>query len=185
MTQLYLLAATANVWVLVAILAAAFAVQLIAGELPCPLCVMQRIALMLVALGPLHILLRARNGTLTPRDAAVGNGITIIAALIGTLASGRQVLLHILPGDAGFGSPMFGLHLYTWCLVAFACQIAAAGAMLIATGWLDEKPIRWRATNATAIALAAMVAVNLLSIVAEAGFHWDLPGDPVHYLLFK
>jgi hypothetical protein len=29
------------------------------------------------------------------------------------------------------------------------------------------------------------VAVNLLSVVAEAGFHWDLPGDPVHYLLFK
>ena len=60
MSRPYLAAATLNVWVLVLVLAAAFAVQLILGELPCPLCVMQRVALMLVALGPLHILLRAR-----------------------------------------------------------------------------------------------------------------------------
>ncbi|HEX5863801.1 MAG TPA: disulfide bond formation protein B [Casimicrobiaceae bacterium] len=52
MPQLYLLAAAVNVWVLVLILSAGVAVQLIAGELPCPLCVMQRIALMLCALGP-------------------------------------------------------------------------------------------------------------------------------------
>jgi disulfide bond formation protein DsbB len=185
MTRLYLLAATANVWVLIAILAAAFAVQLITGELPCPLCVMQRITLMLVALGPLHILVRARGGALTSRDAAVGNGIAIIAALLGAAASGRQVLLHILPGDAGFGSPVLGLHLYTWCLIAFTCQIAAGGAMLVAAGWLDEKPVAWRATSATAIAFATVVAVNLLSVIAEAGFHWDLPSDPVQYLLFK
>ena len=60
MSRLYLAAATLNVWVLVLVLVAAFAVQLILGELPCPLCVMQRVALMLVALGPLHILLRTQ-----------------------------------------------------------------------------------------------------------------------------
>jgi hypothetical protein len=25
----------------------------------------------------------------------------------------------------------------------------------------------------------------LVSVIAEAGFHWDLPSDPVGYLLFK
>ena len=50
MARLYLLAVTLNVWVLVVILAAAFAVQFWSGEPPCPLCVMQRIALMLIAL---------------------------------------------------------------------------------------------------------------------------------------
>ena len=64
MARLYVLAAALNVWVLVLILAAAFAVQIIAGELPCPLCVVQRIALMLCALGPLYILLQARDGAL-------------------------------------------------------------------------------------------------------------------------
>ena len=181
----YLAAATLNVWVLVLVLAAAFAVQLILGELPCPLCVMQRVALMLVALGPLHILLRARAaGTLTCRDAAVGNGITILAALLGVIASGRQVLLHILPGDAGFGAPVLGLHLYTWCLIAFGCQIAASAVMLLATAWIEEKPVAWRPTGVTTLAFAAIVAANLLSVVAEAGLNWDLPADPVRYLLF-
>ena len=45
MARLYLLAVTLNVWVLVGILAAAFAVQFWSGEPPCPLCVTQRIAL--------------------------------------------------------------------------------------------------------------------------------------------
>ena len=184
MTRLYLAAATLNVWVLVLVLAAAFAVQLIVGELPCPLCVMQRVALMLVALGPLHVLLRARHGALTVRDAAVGNGIAILAALLGVIASGRQMLLHILPGDAGFGAPVFGLHLYTWCLIAFACQIAASAVLLLATEWLDDKPVEWRATRVTALAFAAIAAANLLSVTAEAGLNWDLPSDPVRYLLF-
>jgi disulfide bond formation protein DsbB len=184
MTRLYLAAATLNVWVLVLVLAAAFAVQLILGELPCPLCVMQRVALMLVALGPLHILLRARGGVLTCRDAAVGNGIAILAALLGVIASGRQVLLHILPGDAGFGAPVFDLHLYTWCLVAFGCQIAASAVMLLATAWLQDKPVHWRATGVTTLAFATIVAANLLSVIAEAGLNWDLPSDPVRYLLF-
>ena len=185
MARLYVLAAALNVWVLVLILAAAFAVQLIAGELPCPLCVVQRICLMLCALGPLYILRQAHDGALTYRAVAVGNGIAIIAALVGAVVSTRQVLLHILPGDQGFGSPLFGLHLYTWSLIAFVCQAAASALMLIAAAWLKEEPVSWRIANVTAIAFAVIVFANLLSVIAEAGFNWDLPSDPVRYLLFK
>jgi disulfide bond formation protein DsbB len=181
---LYLAAATLNVWVVVLVLAAAFAVQFIAGEPPCPLCVMQRIALMLVALGPLYILARAHAGKLSARDAAVGNGMAILAALLGVTASGRQVLLHILPGDPGFGSPVLGLHLYTWCLIAFGCQVAASAVLLLAAPMLDDTLVTWPGARPSAIALAVIVAANLLSVVAEAGFNWDLPGDPVRYLLF-
>src|SRR5436309_7130076 len=115
MVPLYLLAATLNVWVLVLVLAAAFGVQLISGEPPCPLCVLQRIALMLCAIGPLYVLVQSRAGALSCRDLAVGNGLSILAALLGAAISTRQVLLHILPGDPGFGSPVLGIHLYTWC----------------------------------------------------------------------
>jgi len=186
MTALYLLAATVNVWVLVLILTAAFAFQLIAGEPPCPLCVVQRIALMMCALGPLYLLRQARDHVLTSRDVAIGSGIAIVSALLGATASTRQVLLHILPGDRGFGTPFLGLHLYTWCLVAFVSQIAASGLMLIGSAWLKEdERIAWRITNATAGAFVAIVAANLLSVIAEAGFNWDLPSDPTGYLLFK
>ena len=185
MARLYLLAATLNAWVLVLVLAAAFAVQLILGEPPCPLCVVQRIALMLCALGPLYVLMRARDGALSARDVAIGSGIAIVSALVGAVTSTRQVLLHILPGDAGFGSPVLGLHLYTWCLIAFVCQIAASAVMLIGVAWLEAERVSWRMTSVTAAAFVAIVAANLLSVIAEAGLAWDLPSDPVGYLLFK
>jgi disulfide bond formation protein DsbB len=185
MAQLYLLAVTLNVWVLVAVLAAAFGVQLWLGEPPCPLCVMQRTALILVGLGPLHILLRASNGLLTARIAAVGQGMAIVAAALGAVAATRQIFLHILPGDPGFGSPMLGLHLYTWCFIAFACQIVASAVLAIAAGGLADSKVTWSLTRVTAIAFAAIVIANLLSVIAEAGLHWELPENPVGYLLFK
>jgi disulfide bond formation protein DsbB len=186
MAQLYLLAATVNVWVLVLILTAAFGFQLIAGEPPCPLCVVQRIALMMCALGPLSVLRQSRDGVLACRDIAVGSGIAIISALLGAAVSTRQVLLHILPGDPGFGSPFLGLHLYTWCLIAFVGQITASALMLIGSAWLKENErMAWRMTNVTAGAFVFIVVANLLSVIAEAGFNWDLPPDPVGYLLFK
>jgi disulfide bond formation protein DsbB len=183
--RLYLLALTLNVWVLFGILAAAFAVQFWSGEPPCPLCVTQRIALMLIALGPLHILLRAYSEGLTSRAAGLGQGMAIIAAVLGALAAGRQILLHILPSDPGFGSPVFGLHLYTWCFIAFSAQIAASAVLLIAATRLEDGKIRGPMTMVTATVFAFVVAANLVSVVAEAGFHWNLPADPSGYLLFR
>ena len=186
MARFYVLAAPANVWMLILVLAAAFAVQLNTGELPCPLCVMQRIALMMCALGPLHILMRSRAGSLAVQDVAVGCGIAIVAALVGAAASSRQVLLHILPGDQGYGSPVLGLHLYTWSLIACACQIAASAIMLLGVAWLrTERSGYPPAVKFTVFAFALLVVANLLSVVAEAGWNWDLPADPVKYLIFK
>jgi disulfide bond formation protein DsbB len=185
MARFYLFAASLNVWVVLLILAVAFGMQLILGEPPCPLCVVQRIALMMCALGPLYMLLQARQGVLSYRAIAIGSGISIISALLGAAASTRQVLLHILPGDRGFGSPLLGVHLYTWSLIAFISQIAASGLMLIGAAWFKEQPVPSRITNVTAVAFLVFVVTNLMSVIAEAGFNWDLPSDPVGYLLFK
>jgi hypothetical protein len=37
----------------------------------------------------------------------------------------------------------------------------------------------------TAGVFVVIVVANLLSVIAEAGFNWDLPSDPTGYLLFK
>jgi hypothetical protein len=140
---------------------------------------------MLIAIGPLHILLRACAEGLTSRAAAVGQGMAIAAAVLGAVAAGRQILLHILPSDLGFGSPVFGLHLYTWCFIAFSAQIAASAVLLITTTWLEDGKARGPMTMVTATAFAFVVAANLISVVAEAGLHWDLPADPSGYLLFR
>lgn len=185
MSRLYLLAATLHAWTLILMLPAAFGVQIRLGELPCPLCELQRIALMLCALGPIYLLISNRRGELSFRALAISGGMSIIAGLIGAAISTRQVLLHILPGDAGYGSEVFGLHLYVWCLIAFVAHILASGLMLWGATWAkDLSPRRWRATGITIGVFVVFVLLNLASVIAEAGFNWNLPADPVKYLLF-
>ncbi|HEX3170344.1 MAG TPA: hypothetical protein VHQ88_07175 [Burkholderiales bacterium] len=41
------------------------------------------------------------------------------------------------------------------------------------------------AVKFTVFAFALLVVANLLSVVAEAGWNWDLPADSVKYLIFK
>lgn len=186
MTRLYLLAATANIWVLLAILTAAFVAQFTAGEAPCPLCVLQRVGMMLAALGPAHILLAARRGELEARDVAVGCGVTILGSAFGAAVAARQVLLHILPNDPGFGAPILGYHLYTWALIAFACNIVGAGIQMVGLAWFRPQPgIRASAAWVSVAALAMLLVANVLSVVAEAGFAWTLPADPTGYRLFQ
>ena len=43
----------------------------------------------------------------------------------------RQVLLHIMPGDAGYGSALLGYHYYTWAFIGFAVAIVLIAAMLL------------------------------------------------------
>ena len=166
-------------------LTAAFGFQLIAGEPPCPLCVVQRIALMMCALGPLYMLRQARDRVLSSRDIAVGSGIAIVPLC----SEQRPPNVRCAPHPArrsGFWNPVLGLHLYTWCLIAFISQIAASGLMLIGSAWIkEEERVAWRVTSVTAGAFIVIVVANLLSVIAEAGFNWDLPPGPVGYLLFK
>lgn len=186
MNALFTLALLGNAWVLLAILAGAFVAQFAMGEPPCPLCVMQRIAMMLAALGSCYTLLTAQREGLSARVVAIGAGISVLASLLGAAISIRQVLLHILPGDPGFGAPVFGLHLYTWAAIAFTCTVAAAGVQLLGLYWFSDTAMR-RVPGArlTGIALAAMLVANIISVIAEAGFAWSLPDNPTRYLLFS
>src|SRR3981189_2923994 len=105
------------------VLAAAFAAQLLLHELPCPLCLLQRIQFAVLAIGPI---LNVRFG---PRPSHYA--LSLLAAVAGFAFSTRQVLLHIMPGDAGYGTALFGYHYYTWALIGFATAIALLAAMLL------------------------------------------------------
>ena len=204
MSRLYLIAATLNALVLTFVLIAALIVQFMLGELPCPLCTMQRIAMMLCVLSPLFLLAQNRRAAITHRDLAIAGGMSIFAALLGVGVSGRQVLLHILPDDPGYGGTVFGMHLYTICLLVFICHALAAAAMLIGatmTGspaQLQRSPrsrqlqqlqqlqqLHWPVTKGIFFAFGLVVLINLLAVIAQAGWHWMLPPDPVSYLLLS
>jgi disulfide bond formation protein DsbB len=148
-----------------AVLAVAFFYQLALGELPCPLCLLQRSAFVALGLG---FLLNIRFGA-----SPAHYGLIVISALIGAGISLRQVLLHIRPGDPGYGTTFLGLHFYTWALAAFAGSMLYAGLLLFLEG---ANPSPQRASKAvdrlaaTAIWLfALLVAGNLVSTLLECG----------------
>ena len=116
------------------VLAAAFAAQFILHELPCPLCLLQRILFAALAIGPI---LNIRFG---PRPSHYA--MSLLAAVAGAVASTRQVLLHIMPGDAGYGSALLGYHYYTWALLGFIAAIVLLAAILLFDRQFEEDKAR-------------------------------------------
>lgn len=153
----------------------AFFWQVVYAELPCPLCLLQRAAFVMAGVG---FLLNVRYGA-----SSLHYAVVIASAAVGMIAASRQVLLHIAPGDPGFGSPFLGMHFYTWALVGYFALIVFSAFMLA----LDRRAI----DNAKPLvvgtaALVAMwlffvlVVANAASTTLECGFG-PCPDDPVEY----
>ena len=57
--------------------------------------------------------------------------LSLLAATAGAAFSTRQILLHILPGDAGYGTALLGYHYYSLALIGFAAAIVLLAAVLL------------------------------------------------------
>ena len=132
------------------VLAAAFAAQLLLHELPCPLCLLQRILFAMLAVGPI---LNIRFG---PRPSHYA--LSLLVAVAGAVASTRQVLLHIMPGDLGYGSALLGYHYYTWALIGFIAAIVLLAAVLLFDRQFEDDGAALPPTGA----LVAQIAVSLV-----------------------
>lgn len=108
------------------VLVLAYVYQFVLYELPCPLCLLQRVGFVAVGFGlGLNLLYGAR-----PRNYA----LVLIAAIFGISVSVRQILLHIVPGTGHYGSPVLGLHYYTWAGICFFLIILGTSIMLLFEG---------------------------------------------------
>ena len=133
------------------VLSGALYVRFGQGEFPCPLCMLQRYAMILSSLGAMWIVMQARRGTPDDRSLRAGTGV---GAARGTDRLGHlhpaDPAAHPSPGDPGYGSPMLGLHLYTWALITFfivAVFVAVALILVprgVATVW---GPPAWAASD--------------------------------------
>ena len=161
------------------ILAGAFAAQLLLQELPCPLCLLQRVMFALLAVGPI---LNIRFG---PRPSHYA--LSLLAAVVGASVSTRQVLLHIMPGDAGYGTALLGYHYYTWALIGFIAAIALLSVVLLFDRQFekDASPAPAGAFASLAVWLViALTAANVGSTLLECGFK-ACADNPVVYELLK
>jgi disulfide bond formation protein DsbB len=162
------------------VLAAAFAAQFVLHELPCPLCLLQRILFATLAIGPI---LNIRFG---PRPSHYA--MSLFAAVAGAVVSTRQVLLHIMPGDAGYGSALLGYHYYTWALIGFVAAIVLLAAILLLDRQFDDtapQPASRRAFAQAAVWLViGLTALNVVSTLLECGFG-ACADNPIVYELLR
>ena len=177
----------AHIWVLgyCGVLAGAFTIQFVMGEFPCPLCMLQRYGMLLSTLGALFIIMQARRGTLTPTRYMQGLGMGAIGALAGATVSVRQILLHIKPGDPGYGEPVMGMHLYTWAFITFFVVLLYVGAasMLAPRGIpkTSNEGASKVISNIVIIVFLALLVANVIAIIFLEGFAFVLPDDPTSY----
>lgn len=170
-----------NTMELVAILVSlfmAFGFQFILNELPCPLCLLQRVGFLFMAYG---LLLNLRFG-LRPSHYA----ITLISALYTSFVALRQVALHIVPGSGVYGSAIFGIHLYTWSFIASMLVVVATCMMLgVDRQYQKPSPLNMRLpllTNVLFGVLVFLIVANIGSVVMECGLA-VCPDNPVGYVL--
>lgn len=150
------------------ILVAAFYFQFVGNEEPCPLCLLQRLAIIGVMFGfclNSFYFLKARHFA-----------VIIIAAFIGVLFASRQVLLHIVPGTGSYGSDVFGFHMYVWSDIVFLCVILCSAVFLLLPARITESmgsttPRRKQPMYERLVIYAAilLVVANILATGAECG----------------
>ncbi len=154
--------------VIAEILTFAMTIQYRSGEIPCPLCLLQRVAMFGVCAG---IVLHFRNGY-----SARNDGISILFALFLLIVSARQTLLDIYPrpGHDYIGSAIFGIHMPVWSvLIAVAILLAFTLKTLVLGGESlrdEDKPeLMGSAAKWLSGYVIAICAINFVSVVLQCG----------------
>lgn len=162
------------------VLLAAFVMQFVFNELPCPLCLLQRFGFLAIAFG---FLLNFRFG-FRPSHYS----IILLGGLFTAFVALRQIALHVIPGTGAYGSAIFGLHLYTWSFI-LAMLIVVSTSLLLGVDRQYLQKIRksksWEyIVHALFASLLFLSVSNIVSAVFECGFK-ECPDNPMHYELLR
>jgi disulfide bond formation protein DsbB len=168
------------------ILLVAFYYQIAHGELPCPLCLLQRAGFIAIGMG---FLFNVRVG-----ERGLHYAMILAGSLVTGFISVRQVSLHLPPGDPGYGSTLFGLHFYTWSLIAALGMIGYVALIFVAKDAASQRETSpqvssnargtGNAARAAYMLFVLLIGANLLSTVLECGAG-QCDDNPTHYLLLK
>ncbi len=56
--------------------------------------------------------------------------MALLFAVFSAMVALRQIALHVLPGEGGYGTALFGLHLYTWSFIVASLIIVYSAIIL-------------------------------------------------------
>lgn len=164
------------------ILLGAYYMQFVKGEFPCPLCLLQRLAMLGVALGAMMNLRFGIHPT--------HYGISILSAVLGACISARQILLHINTPGSGYGSAVYGMHLYSWALIVFIVAVVLIGLMLFSENQYEDyddykpaKAVGWFATVVFFV-VVLITAANVATTYLECGLR-QCPENPTSFEILR
>jgi disulfide bond formation protein DsbB len=167
------------------VVATAFFFQFFMNELPCPLCLLQRICLLAIGFGfLLNIHYEVRP---------IHYALSLLAAVFTAFVALRQITLHIAPGDAGYGSALFGFHMYTWAFMLCVAAIVYISILLSVPRQYhlqrnkekvsEVKNSKMRKFGHLVFAIyIVIIGTNIISTFIECGFQ-ECPDNPVSYQL--
>lgn len=162
------------------VLAMAFLLQFVLRELPCPLCLLQRFGFMAIAFG---FMLNFRFGFRPSHYAVV-----LLSALFTAFVALRQIALHVIPGTGAYGSPVFGMHLYTWSFIVSMLIVVSTALLLgVDQQYLTKarKNKIWQsAIHFLFAVLIFLIIANVISVIFECGLQ-QCPENPAGYMVLR
>lgn len=167
-----------EIWIIVlcGVITGAFFYEIFKRQLPCPLCLLQRLGMIATAMGPLFNLIFG----IRPKHYA----FAMAGAIFGGSVSIRQILLHICPGFPTFGLPVFGLELYTWAFIVAVSSLVATLLLLALYKQSEEyvapSPLRPLGYVAV-IYLIAIILANTVVTFMECGVNF-CPDNPMKFI---
>lgn len=161
------------------VLVMAFVLQFALNELPCPLCLLQRVGFLGVSVS---LLLNLRFGIRTSHYS-----LALLFALFTALVALRQIFLHIVPGTGTYGVSIFHYHLYTWSFIVSIVIVVYSSIILgcaVADKTHTPAPARWHKLLAriTFAVVIFLLVANAINVAVECGFA-QCPDNPVEYRL--
>lgn len=174
--KLHRIANTIGLIIICSLLIVAFIDQLYEHDLPCPLCLLQRICFVGVGLS---LCMNLKNGVKTSHY-----GLMMLSALLGFAIAMRQIYIHMAAGG-GYGNLILGLYMYQWAAITFAIIIGLiAVALLFEQGFYESSKEIKRGKFILMIVFLILILANVISTFIECGFS-ACPANPINYLLFN
>lgn len=153
------------------ILSAALYLQFVYNEIPCPLCLLQRVAYLGIGFS---IMLNLRNNYSLRHD-----GLMLLVTVILLIISTRQTLLDIYPrpGHEYIGTAILGLHMPVWSIIISVLLFSIYALKFCIFGYIKDLenislasfPILKFSAVVVMWFIIALCSVNLVSSYIQCG----------------
>lgn len=145
-----------------AVLVYAFYDQFYRHDLPCPLCLLQRVGFVACMIA---LLLNITYGS-----KPWHYGLLLMSAVFGAAVALRQVSLHVIPGTPPYGEDFFGMHFYTWAFASFVSIILLTSLLLLIPGQYSENgEPGFISFTCQPFWVKTVIAIGLMIILTNAG----------------